>query len=183
MSINFFSHGFSEPVNNIGIAEAEGKIVRVAFNFTNADIYSDENARFVIPGVQNGKNGFASVKIFESETIKLAFTQFSEYFDGGRAAFELPFSYAGAAFTMKVYRELLGIPAGETRSYADIAEACGNSKACRAVGMINGNNPLPFIIPCHRVIGSDGSLTGYAGGLPMKRYLLELEKRFYGHAA
>ena len=79
---------------------------------------------------------------------------------------------------MKTWEALKTIPYGETRSYGDIARQIGQPKACRAVGMANHNNPVAIVVPCHRVIGSDGSLTGYGGGLPIKRQLLDLEKRY-----
>lgn len=104
-----------------------------------------------------------------------AYEQLLEYFDGKRQIFELPLELRGTDFQMLVWRELQKIPYGETRSYKDIAAAIGNPKACRAVGMANHNNPIGIIVPCHRVIGADGSMVGYAGGINIKRALLELE--------
>lgn len=101
--------------------------------------------------------------------------QLEEYFAGRRRAFELPLNPAGTPFQKKVWKALRDIPYGETRSYGDIARAVDSPKAFRAVGMANHNNPVSIIIPCHRVIGSDGSLTGYGGGLDKKIYLLQLE--------
>lgn len=101
--------------------------------------------------------------------------QLNEYFAGTRRAFELPIAPSGSDFQRRVWRALLDIPYGETRSYKDQAIAVGDLKAIRAVASANGQNPIAIIIPCHRVIGSDGSLTGYAGGLERKRKLLELE--------
>ena len=101
----------------------------------------------------------------------------SEYFDGKRKIFDLPLKPEGTEFQLKDWNALREIPYGETRSYKDIAIAIGNPKACRAVGTANHNNPISIIIPCHRVIGSDGSLTGYGGGLDKKTYLLELEQK------
>jgi methylated-DNA-[protein]-cysteine S-methyltransferase len=85
---------------------------------------------------------------------------------------------SGTPFRMKTWEALKTIPYGETRSYGEIACQIGQPKACRAVGMVNHNNPIAIVVPCHRVIGSDGSLTGYSGGLPIKRQLLDLEKRY-----
>lgn len=102
--------------------------------------------------------------------------QLSEYFAGERTHFDLPLNAGGTAFQQAVWSALTDIPYGEVRSYKDIAEAIGNPKAVRAVGAANGRNPLPIVVPCHRVIGSDGSLTGFAGGLPAKIQLLALEK-------
>jgi methylated-DNA-[protein]-cysteine S-methyltransferase len=101
--------------------------------------------------------------------------QLAEYFAGRRRLFELPLAPAGTDFERRVWQELTAIPYGETRSYAEVAAAIGRPTACRAVGRANGRNPISIVIPCHRVIGSDGSLTGYGGGLPIKRFLLHLE--------
>lgn len=105
------------------------------------------------------------------------FRELDEYFQGRRKTFDIPCRTHGTAFQEKVWAALREIPYGETRSYRDIAEAIGHPKAYRAVGMANNANPLFIIIPCHRVIGDDGSLTGYGGGLPMKKALLMLEKK------
>ena len=105
-------------------------------------------------------------------------TQLQEYFNGERKAFELPLSLHGTPFQVSVWEALLTIPYGETRSYKQIAEQIGNPKACRAVGLGNNRNPVGIIVPCHRVIGSDGSLVGYGGGLPVKQYLLTLERKY-----
>ena len=103
--------------------------------------------------------------------------QLTEYFAGARRNFDLPLSPSGTAFQQKVWAALLSVPYGETRSYGDIARLIGNPGACRAVGMANNRNPLPILIPCHRVIGADGSLVGYGSGLDRKIFLLELERR------
>ena len=103
------------------------------------------------------------------------FRQLDEYFAGTRRTFDVPFRLHGTPFQLAVWAALRQIPYGQTRSYKQIAEAIGRPAACRAVGMANNRNPLLLIIPCHRVIGADGSLTGYAGGLPMKQALLTLE--------
>ena len=101
--------------------------------------------------------------------------QLEEYFAGLRAAFSLPLAPEGTDFQKAVWRELENIPYGETRTYGQIARALGNPNASRAVGMANHKNPVAIMIPCHRVIGADGSLTGYAGGLDIKETLLRLE--------
>src|SRR5690606_2858665 len=98
-----------------------------------------------------------------------------EYFSGSRREFDLSLAPRGTAFQQRVWAELLQVGYGRTASYADIARAIGNPKAVRAVGLANGRNPIPIIIPCHRIIGSSGTLTGYGGGLPMKQKLLEIE--------
>jgi len=109
------------------------------------------------------------------EKIAPCARQLAEYFAGRRRRFHLPLDLHGTDFQKRCWQELLKIPYGETRSYADIARAIGNPLAVRAVGLANGQNPVAIIVPCHRVIGSDGSLTGYGGGLEVKRRLLELE--------
>ncbi|MFT8363098.1 MAG: methylated-DNA--[protein]-cysteine S-methyltransferase [Sporolactobacillus sp.] len=112
-----------------------------------------------------------------SSLSEAAYQQIREYLDGRRQAFDLPCIAQGTQFQQSVWSALRRIPYGETRTYKQIAEAAGNPKACRAVGMANHRNPLIIVVPCHRVIGSSGSLVGYGGGLDMKRALLELEAR------
>ena len=102
-------------------------------------------------------------------------TQLAEYFDGRRHVFELPLAPEGTPFQLRVWNALLDIPYGETISYGELAVRIGDRSASRAVGLANGSNPLPIVIPCHRVIGSNGKLTGYGGGLPIKERLLTLE--------
>jgi len=111
------------------------------------------------------------------EPFKKTARQLNEYFSGDRQEFELDLAPEGTKFQVEVLEALRGIPYGETRTYRDIAVAVGRPKAVRAVGNANGRNPLPIVIPCHRVIGSDGSLTGFGGGIEAKRYLLDLEQQ------
>lgn len=106
-----------------------------------------------------------------------AATQLMEYFSSKRDSFELPLAASGTEFQRQVWQALRAIPYGETRSYADIAKAIGRPLAVRAVGAANGANPISIIIPCHRVVGSNGRLTGYAGGMERKQQLLALEGR------
>lgn len=117
-----------------------------------------------------------SIEVNETSLLKNAALQLNEYLEGKRNSFDLPLNPNGTEFQKKVWAALCDIPFGETRSYKQIAEYIGNPKACRAVGMANNKNPIMIFIPCHRVVGSDGSLTGYAGGLDMKEKLLSLEK-------
>jgi len=112
----------------------------------------------------------------ETPLIKKAAAQIEEYLNGKRKKFSLPLAMHGTEFQMDVWRALQSIPYGETRSYKEIAELVHRPKAVRAVGMANHRNPISIIVPCHRVIGHNGSLTGYGGGLPLKKYLLELEQ-------
>ena len=103
--------------------------------------------------------------------------QLGEYFAGERTAFDLPLRPAGSDFELAVWEQLTRIPYGETRSYGHIAKAVGEPGGAQAVGAANGRNPLAILVPCHRVIGADGTLVGFGGGLPRKRFLLDLEQR------
>ncbi|GBD89339.1 methylated-DNA--protein-cysteine methyltransferase, constitutive [bacterium BMS3Abin04] len=120
----------------------------------------------------------------EEENLNLVLTQckteLAEYFAGKRKAFDVPIHQEGTEFQKKVWNELIKIPYGKTVSYNDLAKALDNVKSIRAVGAANGKNQISIIVPCHRVIGSDGSLTGYAGGLWRKKWLLDHEKEFSG---
>ncbi len=107
-------------------------------------------------------------------------TQLGEYFAGTRQEFDLPLHPRGHSFQRRVWQALLEIPYGETTSYGKVAVSIGHPDASRAVGLANGQNPIPIIIPCHRVIGANGSLTGYGGGLDAKRWLLDHEARHAG---
>ncbi|CAI3198140.1 methylated-DNA--[protein]-cysteine S-methyltransferase [Clostridium neonatale] len=114
--------------------------------------------------------------IVETKLIKEAYNQLNEYFNKEREQFELPLSPQGTEFQLKVWSALREIPYGETCSYKDIAIKVGNEKASRAVGMANNRNPIAIFVPCHRVIGANGKLVGYAGRLDIKEKLLEMEK-------
>jgi O-6-methylguanine DNA methyltransferase len=117
-----------------------------------------------------------SVRFEESESAMQAYAQqLQEYFAGGRRAFTFAVDLRGRAFQLACWRALMAIPYGETRSYGDIARAVGKPQGFRAVGMANNRNPLAIVVPCHRVIASNGTLCGYGGGLDVKRRLLELE--------
>ena len=111
----------------------------------------------------------------DNEILDATVTQLREYFDGERRDFDLPLAPQGTEFQRVVWQELARIPYGVTISYAQLAQRVGNASAMRAVGAANGRNPLPIVLPCHRVIGADGSLTGFGGGLPTKQFLLRLE--------
>jgi O-6-methylguanine DNA methyltransferase len=111
-----------------------------------------------------------------AEALAPYIRQLNEYFDSHRREFSLPLDLRGTDFQLKCWHALLAIPYGETRSYADLARAIGHPQAFRAVGMSNNRNPVAIVVPCHRVIASDGSLCGYGGGLDIKRKLLDLEQ-------
>lgn len=109
--------------------------------------------------------------------LAAAAEQLKAYLSGSLHRFDLPIALSGTPFQVKVWQALCQIPYGETRTYGEIAAAVGNPASCRAVGMANHHNPLAIVVPCHRVIGKNGALTGYAGGLDRKRFLLDLERQ------
>lgn len=148
---------YQTAIGKIGIAEKNGSIT---------DLYLEHDQ---IPDDAN---------LHETEMIHLAGVQVTEYLSGVRKEFSLPLDPKGTPFMQTVWTALCAVPYGETRSYKEIAQTIGNPGACRAVGLANNRNPIPLFIPCHRIIGSDGGLTGYRGGLTVKSYLLELEKRY-----
>ncbi len=136
-----------------------------------------DNGRSIVQ-VFFGDNIPKNVNVIETNLLKEANNQLKEYFIGKREKFDLYLEpQGGTEFQKKVWKALQEIPYGETRSYKDIAINIGNEKACRAVGMANNKNPIPIFIPCHRVIGSNGNLIGYAGGLDIKETLLRIENK------
>lgn len=143
------------PIGTIGIAEDGTDITDLLFP-------------------QNGCP--ADAEEMETPLLQEAARQLKEYFEKKRTVFDLPLNPSGTPFQRSCWQALLTIPYGQTRSYQDIAVQIGNPKAVRAVGMANHNNPISILIPCHRVIGKNGSLTGYGGGLSAKSYLLDLEQ-------
>ena len=149
---------YQYPIGPVGIAEDDGHIVRVFF---------ERDAR---------SGSLRDFELRESALIKKAGRQLDEYFEGRRMAFDLPLLFKGTDFQKKVWDALLAIPYGETRSYGEIAARIGSPKAARAVGMANNRNPISIVIPCHRVIGADGTLVGYGSGLDKKEVLLRLER-------
>lgn len=152
---NTYSAYYFSPIGKIKISSDESSITGLDFVDENEE-KSDENQ----PGV-----------------LKEALVQLDEYFNGKRKEFDIKLKISGTEFQNKVWRELINVPYGETRTYKDIAEAVNNSKACRAVGGANNKNKIAIIIPCHRIIGSSGTLTGYAGGLWRKEWLLQHENK------
>lgn len=178
-SFLLFFHGILDSVKELMILYVKMKerkrAVKTAMYhspFGNMELSYEEGAVTALK--MAGKE--AEGKAPEGLALKV-FRELDEYFQGRRKTFDFPCRTHGTAFQEKVWAALREIPYGETRSYRDIAEAIGHPKAYRAVGMANNANPLFIIIPCHRVIGADGSLTGYGGGLPMKKALLMLEKK------
>ncbi len=142
-------------IGRIGITEKDGKITNVYI--TDKELPQD-------------------MQLCETLLLKEAARQLKSYFAGELKEFSLPLEPSGTDFMKQVWTALCGIPYGKTATYGEIAGKVGRPKAARAVGLANNRNPIPIFIPCHRVIGADGSLTGYAGGLDMKKKLLDLEK-------
>lgn len=150
----------------------------------NTYIYNTIAGKIAITGTENGIISLSfsedvpqGSEVKETYLLAEAGKQLIEYFDGKRTNFDLPLLPKGTPFQKKVWQALTTIPYGETISYKELAGYIGNPKACRAVGMANNRNPLPIFIPCHRVIGSNGKLVGYGGGLDRKEMLLELERK------
>jgi len=145
-------------------------------------IAGDREAIRLIAFPKNGKAQRPEPEWTESSrgTVGEAVRQLREYFEGRRKEFDLPLAPEGTPFQKTVWRHLCDIPYGETISYGELARRTGNPKASRAVGAANGANPIPVVIPCHRVIGANGKLTGFGGGLPVKEKLLALESRQLG---
>ncbi|WP_314921288.1 methylated-DNA--[protein]-cysteine S-methyltransferase [Slackia exigua] len=144
---------YAMPQGRMTIVDSGGAVVRIGF------------------GVLDVEGSALSPTALTNE----AATQLMEYFAGKRRMFSLPLAPKGTPFQKEVWQALSSIPYGQTRSYADIAAQVGRPKAFRAVGMANNRNPIPIVIPCHRVVGSSGDMVGYAYGTKIKRYLLELE--------
>lgn len=151
----------SSPVGTLTLVATEAALVAIRWG-----------------GEGDGRTRLASVTDAPDHPIlAMATAQLAAYFAGARTVFDLPLAPSGTPFQQAVWLALITIPFGETRSYADIATAIGRPTATRAVGAANGRNPLPIVAPCHRVIGANGSLTGFGGGLANKRILLDLERR------
>lgn len=148
-----------------------GTLTPVATGGALVGLYMDEQRHH--PGVETfgERVGVGGDPVFEAVAQQLG-----EYFAGERTAFDVPLSLAGTPFQVRVWEALLEIPAGETWTYGQLAAHLGNPAASRAVGLANGKNPIGIIVPCHRVVGANGSLTGYGGGLARKRWLLDLER-------
>lgn len=147
----------------------------VVYRETAFGVIGVEEAGGAVTQVTFGDGREVSAAGGATPLIREAFRQLEAYFRGDLMVFSLPLAPAGTPFQRRVWEVLLTIPYGETASYGDVAAAAGNVKAARAVGMANNRNPVAIVIPCHRVIGADGRLVGYGGGLELKRRLLELE--------
>jgi methylated-DNA-[protein]-cysteine S-methyltransferase len=156
------------------VASPIGPLTLVAAGRTLAGVYLD--AQRHLPAIV-ADAGPASRDGPDAAPLAAAASQLAEYFAGQRTQFDLPIEMAGTDFQRRVWAALREIPYGETVSYGELARDLGKAAASRAVGLANGKNPVSIIVPCHRVVGSDGSLTGYGGGLDRKRFLLDLENR------
>ncbi|WP_438444808.1 methylated-DNA--[protein]-cysteine S-methyltransferase [Gorillibacterium sp. sgz5001074] len=157
------------PIGRLLLAATEKGLCNVEFNGAS------EDAREALEGWMAKRLG-AGIRLREGGSlIEEAARQLKDYFGGSRTSFDLPLDLRGTPFQLQVWRALGQIPYGQIRSYKQIAEAIGSPKAVRAVGGANNRNPVPIIIPCHRVIGAGGALVGYGGGLPIKQFLLHHE--------
>jgi len=158
------------PAGTLTVTATGEAIVRIDFGDVQPTGADHRDAPAADPAA------YAPVAPRAAALLERAARELKEYFAGTRRDFTLPLAPAGTPFQLQVWRALRAIPYGETRTYGQIAAAVGRPKASRAVGGANNRNPLPIVIPCHRVIGSNGQLTGYAGGLETKRLLLRLER-------
>lgn len=155
---------FDSPLGLVRISGDDAGVSRISC----IDIPADETVVEVVPSTQ------------PAEPVQLAVRQLQEYFAGTRHTFDFPMNPAGTAFQQTVWRALLDVPLGTTLSYLALSRRIGDEKAIRAVAAANGRNPLWIVVPCHRIIGSDGSLTGYAGGLWRKQWLIDHERVLSG---
>jgi methylated-DNA-[protein]-cysteine S-methyltransferase len=163
------------------VASPMGYLLLMSDGRSLTGLYSDTHARIKFEVEADSgfiASGTDSVRFEQNEEaapFAMAREQLAEYFAGKRSEFSIPLAPKGTEFQSRVWQELCAIPAGRTISYGELARRVGNPNASRAVGLANGRNPISIVIPCHRVIGSDGSMTGYAGGLPKKEFLLNHE--------
>lgn len=155
------------PIGQLLVTSSDRGLVRV--------ILPNENR---LDPISDRQKHFPNAILLESkERNREVINQLLEYFNGTRKVFSLPIDLRGTDFQKSVWEAVRKVPYGQTRSYGDIAKAIGNPRASRAVGAANGANPISIVIPCHRIIGSDGSMTGFGGGIPLKQKLLDLEKK------
>ena len=158
MQVNFNS--FKTPAGRIYLVAKGNKLCGIAFEKQWPEL----------------KSRYSDIVEKKSPVLRRATKQLGEYFKGKRRSFDIPYTLKGTKFQKRAWEALATIPFGKTKSYKDQAQLVRSPKAVRAIGRANGQNPLCIILPCHRVIGSNGSLTGYAGGLKIKKFLLNLER-------
>ena len=156
----------TSPVGPLTLVAADGALAGL---YMQEQRHRPEPETFGEPDTDRDGDLFAEVS-----------SQLEQYFDGDRTEFDLPLTLDGTAFQRRVWAALRGIPYGQTLSYGQLADQIGQPSAARAVGLANGKNPIGIIVPCHRVVGADGSLTGYGGGIERKHYLLAHERRVSG---
>ncbi|WP_319424458.1 methylated-DNA--[protein]-cysteine S-methyltransferase [Burkholderia plantarii] len=165
-SAMFFGKRVASPVGLLTLVASEAELVAILWE-------KERDGRVPLGTLHDGE---------DVPVLLEAARQLSEYFSGQRGRFDVPIRFRGTAFQQKVWRALLEIPFGETRTYGEIASRIGSPRAVRAVGAANGRNPISIIAPCHRVIGASGDLTGFAGGIDAKKTLLALEGASWGAA-
>ncbi len=156
--MNYF-YKYSSPIGSLFLYEEDQKLVKIGFNKATKEKFIDNEYLLKM-----------------TDLLKQACNELDEYFKGKRLSFNIPLNLKGTSFQKKVWKALQNIPYGNTTSYKEIAEIVGSPKGYRAVGNANNKNPIPIMIPCHRIIGSSGGLVGYAGGLSKKKKLLSLEE-------
>lgn len=169
----------NETTASIAVDSPVGVLTVIASEFgIRAVLWPDDSPK----RVPSAANGGSSPTPAQRELLAAAQGQLEEYFAGTRTTFDVPLDPVGTDFQQQAWAALRTIPFGETVSYGEQAERMGDKNKARAVGAANGRNPISIIVPCHRVVGSNGSLTGFAGGLDLKRFLLDHERRTSGHA-
>ena len=162
----FFYTTLRTPIQPLLIISSEKGLVKIMFIDTKDNL-----------PLRSLKNEYPDIKLVEDKSKNQDTSdQLKEYFTGNRKKFTLLLDIRGTSFQKQVWRTVIQVPYGKTCSYGEIASRIGNAKAARAVGMANHNNPIPIVIPCHRIIGADGSLTGYTAGISIKEKLLNFEK-------
>lgn len=169
VNIQYYKTKYAEFI----LGSYDGKLCMLDFRYRKKRITVDER-------IKKALNAEFIEK--DNEVLKKTRKQLNEYFEMKRSKFDIPLLMVGTNFQQSVWKALLKIPYGKTTSYLELSKTIGNEKAVRAVANANGANAIAIIIPCHRIIGSDGSLTGYAGGLPLKKKLLELENNLSIHS-
>lgn len=158
--MTYYTHRMTSPIGELGlVVDEDERLVRIAFLYAGEPLEGRDGDRLIEDSTRTAR----------------VERQLDEYFAGDRDRFDLELAPEGTDFQKEVWNDLLDIPAGKTRTYSEIAGRLGRPGAARAVGRANATNPIPIVVPCHRVIGADGTLTGYAGGLPAKRDLLAIE--------
>jgi methylated-DNA-[protein]-cysteine S-methyltransferase len=161
--MNYYMQTYNSPVGQLYLVEGDKKLRAVSFARNWQDV----------------RRNFPHVEIKNTTLLRSAKRQLREYFRGDRRSFDLPYEVNGTEFQTRVWRALTKIPYGQTRTYKQQAMAVGSPNASRAIGRAEGQNPICIVLPCHRVIGSNGRLTGFGGGMEAKKYLLSLEGKAF----